>query len=233
MEPNLEALPVIEEPAPPPRRKSRPPLAVPVPGWIPPDCHPGKLFRKEVGGRRVNAVFFVLLSYVHESTKKVAVEHLTMLIGLVEEMTAKWERQLENFGEASFTDEILGREGTKCKQPEVTLSSRAGLVSGTPRLEPVSSLWLFARCILISNMMFTYVKSFLSCFGLLPVLETNSYSVGESTHLPPACIPPCEDPKSTLTTLQEHLFRQNFVCCVTWKLFVLLSCGRSSLPEFT
>ncbi|CAM9149602.1 unnamed protein product, partial [Sphacelaria rigidula] len=36
-----------------------------------------------------------------------------MLIGLVEEMTAKWERQLENFGEASFTDEMLGREGTK------------------------------------------------------------------------------------------------------------------------
>lgn len=49
-----------------------------------------------------------------------------MLIGLVEEMTAKWERQLENFGEASFTDEMLGREGTKCKRPEGTLSVEKG-----------------------------------------------------------------------------------------------------------
>lgn len=54
-------------------------------------------------------------AHTHTHIRKVAVEHLTMLIGLVEEMTSKWERHLETFGEGSFTDEMLGREGTKCK----------------------------------------------------------------------------------------------------------------------
>lgn len=35
-----------------------------------------------------------------------------MLINLVEEMTCKWERQLEETGEGRWTDGMLGREGT-------------------------------------------------------------------------------------------------------------------------
>lgn len=35
-----------------------------------------------------------------------------MLIGLMEDMTSKWERQREEIGEGAFTDEMLGRPGT-------------------------------------------------------------------------------------------------------------------------
>lgn len=46
---------------------------------------------------------------------QVAVEHLNMLVGLVEEMTCKWERQLENVGEGRWTNDMLAREGTEGK----------------------------------------------------------------------------------------------------------------------
>lgn len=36
-----------------------------------------------------------------------------MLIDLVEEMTCKWERQLEDAGEGRWTSAMLGREGTE------------------------------------------------------------------------------------------------------------------------
>lgn len=35
-----------------------------------------------------------------------------MLVSLVEEMTCKWERQLEDAGEGKWTDDMLAREGT-------------------------------------------------------------------------------------------------------------------------
>ena len=39
-----------------------------------------------------------------------------MLVGLVEEMTCKWERQLEDGGgEGSWNDDMLAREGTEGK----------------------------------------------------------------------------------------------------------------------
>lgn len=44
---------------------------------------------------------------------QVAVDHLNMLISLVEEMTSKWERQLEDGGEGSWSDDMLAREGTE------------------------------------------------------------------------------------------------------------------------
>ena len=43
---------------------------------------------------------------------QVAVEHLEMLVDLVEEMTAKWERQLEDLGESRWTDDMLAVDGT-------------------------------------------------------------------------------------------------------------------------
>lgn len=46
------------------------------------------------------------------STTQVAVDHLNMLISLVEEMTTKWERQLEDDGEGAWDDDLLAREGT-------------------------------------------------------------------------------------------------------------------------
>lgn len=48
----------------------------------------------------------------NESHTQVAVDHLNMLISLVEEMTCKWERQLEDSGEGKWTDDMLAREGT-------------------------------------------------------------------------------------------------------------------------
>ena len=35
-----------------------------------------------------------------------------MLVDLVEEMTCKWERQLEDLGESKWSDGMLAREGT-------------------------------------------------------------------------------------------------------------------------
>ncbi|CBJ29689.1 hypothetical protein Esi_0159_0009 [Ectocarpus siliculosus] len=35
-----------------------------------------------------------------------------MLVGLVEEMTHKWERQLDDGGEGGWDDDMLAREGT-------------------------------------------------------------------------------------------------------------------------
>lgn len=43
---------------------------------------------------------------------QVAVDHLNMLVSLVEEMTCKWERQLEDVGEGSWDDDMLAKEGT-------------------------------------------------------------------------------------------------------------------------
>lgn len=48
----------------------------------------------------------------NEHHVQVAVDHLNMLIGLVEEMTCKWERQLEDSGEGKWTDDMLAKEGT-------------------------------------------------------------------------------------------------------------------------
>lgn len=36
-----------------------------------------------------------------------------MLVGLVEEMTRKWERQLDDGGEGGWDDDMLAREGTE------------------------------------------------------------------------------------------------------------------------
>ncbi len=36
-----------------------------------------------------------------------------MLVSLVEEMACKWERQLEDVGEGSWSDDMLAREGTE------------------------------------------------------------------------------------------------------------------------
>lgn len=44
---------------------------------------------------------------------QVAVDHLNMLVSLVEEMTCKWERQLEDVGEGRWDDDMLAKEGTE------------------------------------------------------------------------------------------------------------------------
>lgn len=44
---------------------------------------------------------------------QVAVDHLNMLVSLVEEMTCKWERQLEDVGEGRWNDDMLAKEGTE------------------------------------------------------------------------------------------------------------------------
>lgn len=48
-------------------------------------------------------------------TLQVAVEHLNMLVELVSEMTARWEHQLEDIGEGSMTEDMLGEDGTDGK----------------------------------------------------------------------------------------------------------------------
>lgn len=40
-------------------------------------------------------------------------DHLNVLVSLVEEMTCKWERQLEEAGEGTWTDDMLAKEGTE------------------------------------------------------------------------------------------------------------------------
>ncbi|CAM9371192.1 unnamed protein product, partial [Laminaria digitata] len=50
-----------------------------------------------------------------------------MLVGLVEEMTCKWERQLENVGEGRWANDMLAREGT-----EATEAVRSAALAGPP-----------------------------------------------------------------------------------------------------
>eukprot|EP00904_Undaria_pinnatifida_P004683 jgi/Undpi1/14215/HiC_scaffold_9.g03864.m1 len=50
-----------------------------------------------------------------------------MLVGLVEEMTCKWERQLENVGEGQWTNDMLAREGTEAME-----AVRSAALAGPP-----------------------------------------------------------------------------------------------------
>ena len=59
-------------------------------------------------------------SHVRPSSAKVAVDHLNMLVGLVEEMTCKWERQLEDVGEGRWNDGMLAKEGTEGEREGVS-----------------------------------------------------------------------------------------------------------------
>lgn len=92
-------------------------------------------------GRRADLFPSSLLSSLASFpvTAQVAVEHLNMLVGLVEEMTCKWERQLENDGEGRWTDDMLAREGTegKTNQCPPLARSRAVVRANGAAREPV------------------------------------------------------------------------------------------------
>lgn len=60
-----------------------------------------------------------------------------MLIDLVEDMTNKWERQLEDIGEAQWTDDMLAVEGT-----DGEIIHTAHLLSMSVRGGRVLACWL-------------------------------------------------------------------------------------------